>query len=59
MLPSIRDVIGLRQVDGMPHKSPSLGDDQRWLRGRKKVRTITGLGGSRLGLVEIDRFGGL
>ena len=28
VLPSVRGVIGLRQVDGMPHRARSLRDDQ-------------------------------
>ncbi len=27
MLPSVRSVIGLRQVDGMPHQSPLVSDE--------------------------------
>jgi len=27
MLPSVRGVIGLRQVDGMPHQGPLVSDE--------------------------------
>jgi hypothetical protein len=47
MLPSVRGVIGLRQVDGMPHQAPSLRDARGDRRSIKRHPSAVAKGGRR------------